>query len=119
MKKTLATLLVPLAIGCGSPQAYTREHVSNMQMPIGEVASEMKQDILTRNYGDAIGRAGEHTWSLGEVSASQEKMYRSGAAQDANSILDRAKSCYHDTDLSHCAPKLGEYFPSLVDWEKR
>jgi len=114
MKKTLLTLLIPTVIGCGNPGAYADEFMSNIDIPVGEVASEMTQDIRARNFGDAVSRPGEHSYRLGGVSASQEKMYRAGVAEDTHSVIGRAKSCYHDGD---CLPSwLGKYF---VDWEER
>ena len=114
MKQTLLAFLIPAAIACGSPQSHNREHRSNMRLPVSPVASEMAQDIRSRNLSDAPRRVGEHRWSLGEVSQSQERMYRTGVAQDANGIMSRIKDCYHDTDLAHCAPSLGKYF---ADWD--
>jgi hypothetical protein len=119
MKRTLATLLVPLAIACGNPQAHNREFRSNIDLPVGEVATEMAHDVRSRNFSDAAQRPFEHSYSLGRVSEGQEVKYRQGVTQDTTNFTQRLKSCYHDTDLAHCAPKLGEYFPFLIDWEDR
>jgi hypothetical protein len=107
MRKSLLTLLIPLTVAC-SP--YTKEHTSHIDLPISEVATEMAHDVRARNFGDAVHRPAEHSWSLGYTSQAQKEKYKSAASHDNTAFLEQAKSCYHDLDLAHCAPRLGKYF---------
>ena len=115
MNKTLLTLLTAASLGCGNPVTHDKEFRSNIDLPVTQVARDMGQDIRNRNFGDAAHRPVEHSYSLGRVSESQKRMYRAGAAEDANDIMNYTKSCYNDTDMEHCLPSLAEY---LVRWER-